>query len=40
MPPQTRPTNDASLDLEPYLRVWRIVHPEFSVRLFALTAPT
>jgi len=37
-PPTRRQTADeASIELESYLRVWRIVNPEFKIRLFALT---
>jgi hypothetical protein len=29
--------HESTLELEAYLRVWRILHPEFKVRPFALT---
>ncbi len=36
-PIRTQPAHESTLELEGYLRVWRILHPEFKVRPFALT---
>lgn len=39
LPPRpAREAHQASIELEGYLRVWRILHPEYKVRLFALTS--
>ena len=35
-PARAQTPYEASLELESYLRVWRIINPEFRVRLFAL----
>ncbi len=36
-PTHAQTAHHSTIELEGYLRVWRILHPEFNVRLFALT---